>query len=299
MIAVDDIRWAVRLSAGYVVDANVPYAPANAFGRLDAYRPCENGVPFKPCTKPKPTLVFIHGGGWLDDASKESYALWFLPFLQLGWSVVNVEYRPSSVASAPAALEDCLGAMHWIARNAGTFCIDTSRLVIAGPSAGGSLALMVAAIASRRIAADAIFGRESRHTEMLEVCPAAVINWCGIVDLVELCSGEALQDFAVNWLGERSDRLMLARNLSPIRHAGEGSVPVVTVHGDDDLIVPYAQARRFHDALTRAGVMNELVTLHGSGHAFDADASLSAYPRILHFLERAGMHGQTEATLPA
>jgi acetyl esterase/lipase len=107
--------------------------------------------------------------------------------------------------------------------------------------------------------------------------------------LFELTTGADRQEFAVKWIGERSDRLALARELSPIHHVHRGSVPVVTIHGDQDLIVPYAQAVRFHDALTREEVLNELVTLRGSGHAFDAAASLSAYRGIFRFLASAGV----------
>jgi acetyl esterase/lipase len=288
MVAVDDISWGPRLAAGYFVTANIPYASRNEFARLDVYQPCENGIPFKPCrNSPKPTLVFIHGGGWLDDATKETYALWFLPFLQLGWVVVNVEYRPSGVAPAPAALEDCLGAMRWIGCNAELYNIDTSQLVLAGPSAGGHLALMTAQLAADPRLCQAMFPDVSTHLQVACPRPLAVISWCGIVDLVELTDGPARQDFAVKWVG--ADVTTLARKLSPVTYANAQSVPVVTVHGDEDPIVPYAQAARFHEVLTRAQVYNELVTLRGSAHAFDANASLSAYPQIFNFLSAVGV----------
>ncbi|HEY5757539.1 MAG TPA: alpha/beta hydrolase [Steroidobacter sp.] len=285
MIAVDDISWGPRLAAGYFVTANIPYAPHNEFARLDVYQPCENGIPFKPCrNSPKPTLVFIHGGGWLDDATKETYALWFLPFLQLGWIVVNVEYRPSGVAPAPAAVEDCLGALRWIGWNAEIYNIDTSQLVLAGPSAGAHLALMIAQLASEPQLCQAMF---SELQQAACPRPRAVISWCGIVDLVELTEGPARQDFVVKWVG--ANRAALARDLSPVTHANAQSVPVITAHGDEDPLVPYAQAARFHEALTRAGVYNKLVTLRGSGHAFDANASLYAYPQIFDFLSTVGV----------
>lgn len=286
MIAVDDISWGPRLAAGYFVTANIPYAPHNEFARLDVYQPCENGIPFKPCrNSPKPTLVFIHGGGWLDDATKETYALWFLPFLQLGWIVVNVEYRPSGVAPAPAAVEDCLGALRWIGWNAELYNIDANQLVLAGPSAGAHLALMIAQLASDPQLCHAMFPAVS--TQVACPRPRAVISWCGIVDLVELTEGPARQDFVVKWVG--TDRATLARDLSPVTHANGQSVPVITAHGDEDPLVPYAQAARFHEALTRAGVYNKLVTLRGSGHAFDANASLYAYPQIFDFLNTVGV----------
>ena len=56
--------------------------------------------------------MMIHGGGWLF-GSKEDSVLYLLPYLQMGFAVVNVEYRMGSVSLAPAAVEDCLCALHW------------------------------------------------------------------------------------------------------------------------------------------------------------------------------------------
>ena len=49
---------------------------------------------------PNPTLIYIHGGGWTN-GNKESSALTFLPYLEMGWSVVSVAYRLAEVAHAP------------------------------------------------------------------------------------------------------------------------------------------------------------------------------------------------------
>lgn len=291
MIDIEAIGWGVRLAAGYVVTANVPYVAGHDFARLDVYQPCEDGIPFNPCQTPKPALVFIHGGGWADGASKETYALWFLPFLQLGWIVVNVEYRPAGAAPAPAALADCLSALHWIGGNASSYNIDLDQLVIAGPSAGGHLALMVAGLATDPRAAGRIFAADSPLSPGSYPRPRAVLSWCGIVDLLELTAGPARQEFAVQWLGG-ADRSTFAQELSPLHHVRAGGVPVISIHGDRDLIVPYAQTARFHDALTHAGILNDLVCLQGSGHAFSAAASLQAYPRIFDFLSRVGVKPQ-------
>jgi hypothetical protein len=64
-----------------------------------------------------------------------------MPWFEMGWNVVNVEYRLGKVALAPAAVEDCLCALRYIAAQAKTYDIDTTRLVVTGESAGGHLAL--------------------------------------------------------------------------------------------------------------------------------------------------------------
>src|SRR5205085_5069434 len=101
--------------------------------KLDLYRRRDAPGPF-------PALIYIHGGGWTG-GFKEDVIMHFLPFIEMGWNVVNVEYRMAGVALAPAAVEDCLCALRWIAANAAQYRIDSSKLVLMGDSAGGHLAL--------------------------------------------------------------------------------------------------------------------------------------------------------------
>ena len=64
-----------------------------------------------------------------------------LPYLEMGWSVVNVSYRLGPVSLAPAAVEDCLCALRWVIRNAEQYNFDPARIVVMGSSAGGHLSL--------------------------------------------------------------------------------------------------------------------------------------------------------------
>ena len=124
----------VRVATGYGLTPNVTYHRAG--GRdltLDVYRP-------RGASGPNPTLIYIHGGGWTN-GSKEASALTFLPYLEMGWSVVNVAYRLADAAHAPAAVEDCRCALRWVYRNAERMGFDLGRIVVTGNSAGGHLAL--------------------------------------------------------------------------------------------------------------------------------------------------------------
>jgi acetyl esterase/lipase len=59
----------------------------------------------------------------------------------MGWNVVNVDYRVARIAQSPAAVEDCLCALRWVAANAKQHHIDVNWLVVTGDSSGGHLAL--------------------------------------------------------------------------------------------------------------------------------------------------------------
>ena len=72
---------------------------------------------------------------------KETSTLRWLPYLEMGWTVVNVEYRLANVSLAPAAVEDCRCALRWIIQNAEKYNFDTNQIVVTGHSAGGHLSL--------------------------------------------------------------------------------------------------------------------------------------------------------------
>ena len=93
---------------------------------------------------PAPTLVFYHGGGWtlgtLDSADDLCRNL----ARRVGCVVASVDYRLAPEQPFPAGLDDAYAALEWVAQHAETFGGDSSRLAVAGTSAGGNLAAAVA-----------------------------------------------------------------------------------------------------------------------------------------------------------
>lgn len=274
-----------HLATEYASLANITYAVAGGTAlKLDVYRPRTLGPP-------RPTLVFIHGGGWVSGA-KEDAVLWLVPWLEAGWSAVNVEYRISRTAHAPAAVEDVRCALRWVARYAGEHGFDATRIVASGDSAGGQLALATALLPpsagfDRGCTVPYPEGTNSWvSVPEWTVLPAAVVSWYGITDVAEMLSGPAARGYAVEWLGSRPDREALARTLSPLSHLRAGVPPVITIHGDADPVVPYSHAVRLHEALGKAGVANRLVTIAGGQHGGFTRAEMdTAYAAIGKFLK--------------
>lgn len=115
--------WAAQAVNNYQVTPNNTYLAANNYeAKLDVYHRRNPGGP-------QPTLIFIHGGGWVG-GSKEASQMSLLPWLEMGWNVVNVEYRLGRVSVAPATVEDCLYALRWVATNARQYNIDAAKLVV-------------------------------------------------------------------------------------------------------------------------------------------------------------------------
>jgi acetyl esterase/lipase len=132
----ESLKRAIHIANTYRAATNLTFLKVgNVESKLDVYQS-------RAATNPNPTLIWIHGGNWVG-GSKEASFVSLLPFLDMGWNVVNVEYRLLNVAPAPAAVEDCRCALRWIYQHAKDYNIDTNRLVVSGNSAGGHLSLMV------------------------------------------------------------------------------------------------------------------------------------------------------------
>ena len=94
-----------------------------------------------------PVVVYFHGGGWviatLDTYDGSCRAL----SMGADCMVVSVEYRKAPEHPFPAPVEDAFTAYQWVLANAALIGGDSSRIAIAGESAGGNLAAVVAQLA--------------------------------------------------------------------------------------------------------------------------------------------------------
>ncbi len=273
--------FAVEVGDRVEAETGLTYLRANNQDlKLDVYVPA--GL-----TKPNPTVIAFHGGGWVA-GGKDGLILHLLPYIEMGFTVVNVQYRLAATSPAPAAVEDCRCALRWVVANAERYHFDLERLVTTGASAGGHLALTTALLP-----VSAGFDRPCPLPGAVrwvagttpEVKVAAVVNWFGITDVADLVEGENAKGYALEWLGSRDDRVALARRLSPLTHVRAGAPAVLSIHGDQDGLVPYAHATRLHAALEQAGVRQRLVTIPGAGHGdFSLAERRRAFAAVREFL---------------
>ena len=269
----------------YRVDANIVYHTANSYqNKLDVYRPAED-------SKPTPVVVVIHGGGWVE-GTKEERVLEMMPYLQMGFAAVNVEYRLGRISLAPAAVEDCRCALHWVFANAKKYNFDPSRVVLQGGSAGGHLALMTGMLTPA-----AGFDRECRGPDdnywsenpgtSKDPRVAAIVNWFGITDVLDELHGPHAKGYAVVWIGDQPNADEIAKRVSPISYVTSDVPPIITIHGDKDSLVPYEQAVRLHKALDAAKVPNELHTVPGADHGgYTFEQNQKAWAAVRQFLQQ-------------
>jgi acetyl esterase len=97
-----------------------------------------------------PIVIFCHGGGFvlcgLDSHDRFCRAM----AVGAGAIVVSVDYRQAPEHRFPAAAEDAYAALCWVADHAESLGGDPARLVVAGDSAGGNLAAVMALMARDR-----------------------------------------------------------------------------------------------------------------------------------------------------
>lgn len=266
----------LQIADRYWMQPDVAYNKAGGVvTKLDVWYPRDND-------KPTPTLVYIHGGGWIF-GSKEGAVYQFLPYLEKGWRVVNVEYRMVSDAYAPGAVEDTRCALRWIYRNAAQYKFDTSKIVLTGHSAGGHLSLITGMLPYKSPLDNRCYADEKYGEGPMKV--AAIVNWYGISDVNDLIAGPDLKNYAVMWMGSQRDADAIAKSVSPLTYVSKDNPPVISIHGDKDSVVPYSQSVRLHDALTKAGVKNKLVTVKDGDHGmFKQTDYEQAFVEIWKFL---------------
>lgn len=278
--------WAATLAEGYEVTSDVAYFKADNFeSKLDVYRPLH-------AKGPAPTLIFFHGGGWAGMGRTQFWGH-AIPYLEMGWAVVNVTYRVTSQGRAPAAVEDCRCALRWVIANASTYNFDIDKIVVSGVSAGGHLALTTGLL-------PAAAGFDQQCPVCIQYkCPvnddmkvAAVVNWFGVTDVADLLDGPNIRVYAFAWAGAGTpeQRMELAKRVSPVTYVRKTSPPIITVHGTVDPSVPYSHAARLHKALTGAGVPNKLITIDNGNHGgFTVAQYLDAFATIRAFLAEQGL----------
>ena len=122
---------------GEIVDGTFPAAAGDLEYRI--YRPASAG--------PHPIVVYYHGGGWVLGSHTSDDPLCRDLCKRADVMIISVNYRHAPEARFPAAVDDAWDALAWVADNAEQLGGDANRIAVAGWSAGGNLAAVVAQMA--------------------------------------------------------------------------------------------------------------------------------------------------------
>ncbi len=272
----DPVRWSESVSQNYLVYPDQVYGFQSGVQlKLDVWQ-AQSEVAV-------PTVVYYHGGGWFF-GDRTGAVPYFMPWVARGWNVVNVEYRMSGTAPAPAAVEDARCALRWVYRNAKQFHLDTSRIIVTGHSAGGHLALMAGMLQDSDGLDDDCPADDTIDVPMTV---SAVIDWYGPTDLWDLIQGTDRKTYAVAWFAGLTDKAAEAKRMSPLTYVHPALPPILILQGDQDPTVPYTESVHLHALLDAAHQPNELYTVPGGTHGmFGKEADERAYEHVWAFLEK-------------
>jgi acetyl esterase/lipase len=105
---------------------------------------------FRPSLGMRPAVVYFHGGGWLLGSLDSHQAVCRALANASQAAVFSVDYRRGPEARFPTAVQDSYAATMWVHEHAGELELVPGKLAVAGDSAGGNLATVVAMLARDR-----------------------------------------------------------------------------------------------------------------------------------------------------
>jgi acetyl esterase/lipase len=212
--------------------------------------------PKDPGAKPRPALLVIHGGGWIegDKSSFTSLKYWapgnIIDFAKLGFVAATINYRMSGEAPFPAALEDCKCAVRWLRAHAQDYHIDVNRIGAYGNSAGGHLALLLGMTEKANgLEGDGPYQDQSSLIQ-------AVISDSGPVDLdMRTPENSGLAKVMSQFLAGPQETLPeRIRKASPATYVKKDLPPLLLIYGTADAQVTVGPVDEFVVALQKAGL---------------------------------------------
>ncbi len=211
-----------------------------------------------------PTVVFIHGGGWVA-GDKSDFSGYYATVAFAGFNVASINYRlarpgdPSTYWNAQ--LQDAQLAIRWLRENAVKLRIDPSRIAAVGDSSGAHLALFLGSLTKPAP------GDRSKILANQSPKVAAVVDRFGMTDLTQpdmylklggspLFGGKSFAEVPARY-----------RDASPIFVVNRETAPTCIVQGLTDKIVPASQSIELLNRLNFFKVPNNYIPFNG-GHGF-------------------------------
>lgn len=240
---------------------NVPFQRvAGRVLKLDVYRHRDGGVD-------RPALLYFHGGGWVMGDKTEQGLPLMHHLARSGWVCFTANYRLSPGATFPDHLRDAKAALAWIREHGAEYGANTSFVAVAGGSAGGHIAALVALTAND--------DRYQEGFEHIDTSVQAAVSLYGITDVTNRLGAQS--DQFVPMLMEPmvmkaflSDEPEKFREASPIDRIRHDAPPFLVVQGERDTLAPVREAQAFVARLRELSLSPVLyMEFRGAQHIFD------------------------------
>lgn len=282
------------------------------YSTIPGFRPLTLDVYVPPAAaRPKglPLVLYIHGGGWANGHSRQSGAFDDWPgvlasLAARGYVVASLNYRLSSEAPFPAAVQDVKWAIRFLRAHATEYGVDPTKAIVWGGSAGGHLAALTATtcgVKSLEPSPPTPATPETTAVAAQSDCVQGAVTWYGIFDLASMTGATpgALPPPVARFLACSSescstDTLDAA---SPQHFVKSDMPPFLLVHGSADKTVNPSQSTRFLDAAVAAGAHATLIMIPDVDHSFigatpgsTQEASLLALNKTFEFIDSTFKH---------
>jgi acetyl esterase/lipase len=284
--------WRLKDSTEPIWERDVPFRRTPEDGRevlCDIWRPSQGS------TASGLAFIYFHGGAWrLFDKDTMTRTM-FRHLAAQGHVIMDVAYRLYPETNMSGMVDDARHSVTWMTRNAADYGVDPNRIVVAGGSSGGQLALLVAYANGYPASASADLDRK-------DMVVRAVVAYYPPVDLhayeafrnsgpvqssgIELKRKREILSGVTGGSPEETPELY--DKLSPISYLGSHCPPTLLFLAGDDDVVPNQPVRMMKERLEAEGVPVALVAFPHAVHAFDMVAPrFSPYAQsALHYLER-------------
>jgi acetyl esterase/lipase len=221
---------------------------------------------------PHPVAIVIHGGCWMSEYGLSYMGHLSAALAEAGVATWSVEYRRvgNQGGGWPGTFEDVSRASDHLRTIAKTYPLDLNRVIAVGHSAGGHLALWLAA---RKILPK---GSPVYSPDPLPL--RGVVSLAGITDLRRdgtACDANVTQLMG----GSAKDKAAIYDQASPIELLPLG-IPSAIVQGSSDPIIPLAMAKDYADAAKKKGDDAKLVVVEKAGHFEVVDPKSFAWEAV-------------------
>jgi len=215
---------------------------------------------YRPTPSARAVVLYYHGGGWVIGSIDSHDGLCRELAHRSGSAVLSLDYRLAPEAPFPGAVDDAFAAFLWLSENAGSLGLDAGRIAVAGDSAGGNLAAVVALMARDR-------GGPAPSAQLL-LYPATdmhLVTESHRTFRDHLLTPEAIEWFQVHYLKGAADRDDW--RASPLRAPSlEGAAPAYVMTAGFDPLRDEGQA--YASALDAAGTPLRQRRFSGQIHGF-------------------------------
>jgi acetyl esterase/lipase len=226
--------------------------------KLDLARPAEGDGPF-------PGVLVIHGGAWRA-GNKDGNRRLLSEFAKRGYVAISPQYRFCPKEIFPAQVFDVKAAVRWLRSHAKDYKIDSEHIGAMGFSAGGHLSLMLGVTGPD----DGLEGEVTGDAPSSRV--QAVVNYFGPTDLAADDLPDVTKPLVRDFIGGTpADKPEAASKASPLTFVTKDDPPILTFQGTKDPLVPYTQAIKLCDALTKVGVAGRVELIVGGSHGWQGD----------------------------